>query len=152
MTRNVENHRLPDTSQTNYVYRAERREDLEDLAALPSYLVATLPGVNPQDATTPLVSWTDLDPVLVPPYGTKPFFYRTRVVDPFGNVGAPSAVITGTVPDTIAPGPTDLVGATGTADHIRVEWKPNQSPTSRATRSTEASATAASSSFPASRT
>jgi hypothetical protein len=128
VTRNVENHQLPDTTQTNYVYRAERREDLEVLSALPSYLVATLTGVNPQDATTPLVPWTDLDPVLIPPYGTKPFFYRIRVADPFGNVGAPSAVIAGAVPDVIPPGPTALIGATGAPDHIHVEWKPNQEP------------------------
>ena len=89
--------------------------------------MATL-WADPQDATTPLVSWTDLDPVLVPPYGTKPFFYRIRVADPFGNLGAPSAVITGAVPDTTPPGPTDLVGATGAPDHIRVEWKPNAEP------------------------
>jgi len=127
VTRNVENHQLPDASQTNYVYRAETLADLDDLASLPSCLVATL-WADPQDTTTPLVSWTDLDPILVPPYGTKPFFYRIRVADPFGNLGAPSAVITGTVPDTTPPGPTDLVGATGAPDHIRVEWKPNGEP------------------------
>ena len=127
VTRNVENHLLPDTSQTNYVYRAETREALEDLASLPSHLVATA-WADPQDATTPLVSWTDLDPVLVPPYGTKPFFYRIRVADPYGNLSAPSAVITAAVPDTTPPGPTDLVGATGAPDHIRVEWKPNAEP------------------------
>ena len=53
------------------MYRAETREDLEDLAALGSHLVATLLA-NPQDVTTPLVTWTDLDPILVPPYGAKP--------------------------------------------------------------------------------
>ena len=127
VTRNVENHQLPDTSQTNYVYRAETLEDLEDVASLPSCLVVRS-WADPQDSTTPLVSWTDLDPDLVPPYGTKPFFYRIRVADPFGNLGAPSAVITGTVPDTTPPGPTDLVGATGVADHILVEWKPNAEP------------------------
>ena len=127
VTRNVENHQLPDVAQTNYVYRAETREALEDLVALPGHLVATL-VVNPQDLTAPLVSWTDLDPALVPPYGTKPFFYRVRVADPFGNTSAPSAVITGTVPDTRAPGATDLVAATGAADHIRVEWRPNAEP------------------------
>jgi hypothetical protein len=127
VTRNVENHQFPDTSQSNFVYRAESREDLEDLATLSSRLVATV-GANPQDATTPLVSWTDTDPVLVPPFGTKTFFYRIRVADMFGNLSAPSAVITGTVPDTTPPGPTDLVEVVGTADHIRVEWAPNTEP------------------------
>ena len=127
VTRNVENHLLPDTSQTSYVYRADTREALEDLASLPSHLVATA-WADPQDPTTPLVSWTDLDPVLVPPYGTKPFFYRIRVADPYGNLSAPSAVITAAVPDTIPPGPTALVAAIGAADHIRVEWQPNAEP------------------------
>jgi hypothetical protein len=127
VTRNVENHQLPDVSQTDYVYRAETRDALEDLSVLSSYLVATV-WANPQDATTPLVSWTDLDPVLVPLYGTKPFFYRIRVADPYGNLSAPSAVIAAAVPDTIPPGPTDLVGATGAPDHIRIDWKPNPEP------------------------
>jgi len=127
VTCNVENHRLPDTWQTNYLYRAETREELEDLTSLAPYLVATLAS-NPQDATTPLVSWTDLASILVPPYGTQPFSYRVRVADPFGNLSAPSAVITGTVPDTTPPGPTDLVGVTGAADNIRIEWRPNGEP------------------------
>jgi len=128
VTRNVENHQLPDISQTNYVYRAETRAALEDLITLPTHLVATITSANPQDVTTPLVSWVDTDPALVPPYGTKPFFYRVRVADPFNNLSAPSAVISGTVPDTRAPGPTALTGASGAVDHIRVEWKPNTEP------------------------
>ncbi len=44
--RNVENHRLvnktlPDPLQKTYVYRAETREELEDIAGLPSHLVTT---------------------------------------------------------------------------------------------------------------
>lgn len=127
VTRNVENHQFPDTSQSNFVYRAETREDLEDLPALPGRLVVTL-DANPQDATTPLVSWTDTDPALVPPFGTKTFFYRVRVADMFGNLSAPSAVIAGTVPDTTPPGPTHPVAVVGTADHIHVEWSPNTEP------------------------
>ena len=50
------------------------------------------------------------------------------MADPFGNRSAPSAVITGAVPDTTPPGPTDLIGATGDADRIRVDWKPNGEP------------------------
>jgi hypothetical protein len=127
VTRNVENHVLPDTSQTNFVYRAPARDDLEDLSSLAPWLVTTL-SADPQDATTPLVSWTDTDPILVPPFGTTPFFYRIRVADQFGNLSAPSAVITGTVPDTTPPGPTDIVLAVGTADHIHIEWEPNSEP------------------------
>ncbi|MEY2444362.1 MAG: hypothetical protein QOE00_942 [Ilumatobacteraceae bacterium] len=127
VTRNVENHALPDAAQTNHVYRASTREALEDLSTLATHLVATL-VVNPQDVTTPLVSWTDLDPVLIPPYGSTPFFYRVRVTDPFGNVSAPSAVVAGAVPDTRPPGPTTLVAVTGRATSIRVEWQPNSEP------------------------
>jgi len=129
VTRNVENHQLPDTTQVNYVYRAETRGELEsaDATALAPYLVATL-WPNPQDASTPLVSWTDNDPVLVPPFGTKPFYYRVRAADPFGHLSAPSAVITGTVPDTKPPGPTALIRVAGAADNIRVEWTPNGEP------------------------
>ena len=127
VTRNTENHVLPDAVQTNYVYRAESRAELEDLAALDTYLVATLPSYPP-DITTPLVGWDDYDPILVPPYGTQPFFYRVRVEDPFGIRSAPSAVIAGTVPDTQAPGRTDITNAEGAADHIRVTWNPNSEP------------------------
>jgi len=127
VTRNVENHILPDTTHTNNVYRATTREALEDLSTLATHLVATV-VVNPQDITTPLVSWTDLDPMLIPPYGSAPFFYRVRVTDPFGKVSAPSAVISGAVPDTRPPGPTTLVAVTGGANSIRVEWQPNSEP------------------------
>ena len=127
VTRNVENHVLPDASQTNHVYRASTREALEDLSTLASSLVATL-VVDPQDATTPLVTWTDLDPALIPPYGSTPFFYRVRATDPFGNVSAPSAVISAAVPDTRPPGPTTLVAVIGRATSIRVEWQPNAEP------------------------
>ncbi|MEO8751296.1 MAG: hypothetical protein ABI624_01325 [Casimicrobiaceae bacterium] len=127
VTRNVENHVLPDATQTNNVYRATTREALEDLSTLGIHLVATV-VVNPQDITTPLVRWTDLDPALIPPYGSAPFFYRVRVTDPFGKVSAPSAVISGAVPDTRPPGPTTLVAVTGRAKSIRVEWKPNSEP------------------------
>jgi len=127
VTRNVENHQLPDVTQTNHVYRADTREALEDIPALAGHLVATIAS-NPLDVTRPLVTWTDTDPVLVQPYGTKPFFYRVVVADAFGRLSAPSAVIGGAVPDITAPGPTELVGATGGVDHIRVEWRPNPEP------------------------
>lgn len=127
VTHNSENHVLPDTTQTNFVYRAETREELEDLTTLGSYLVATI-GANPQDVTSPLVNWSDNDPILVPLYGTKPFFYRVRVVDPAGNISAPSAVIAGTVPDTRPPGRTSIINAEGSDDHVRVTWDPNSEP------------------------
>ena len=127
VTRNVENHQPGDTSQTNHIYRAETRDELEDLASLWGYLVATVPA-DPSDVTTATLSWTDLDPILVPPFGTKPFFYRVQVVDAYGIVGAPSAVISGTVPDTTPPGPTAIIDAVGAPDRIRVDWQPNSEP------------------------
>jgi hypothetical protein len=132
VNRNIENHWLvdrgiPDSAQTNLVYRAESREQLEDLANLPALLVATIAS-DPYDVTTPVQSWTDTDPALIPPYGTKPFFYRVRVMDAFGILSAPSAVISAAVPDTTPPGPSAIEEAKGDADHIHVEWKPNPEP------------------------
>jgi hypothetical protein len=66
--------------------------------------------------------------VLRPPYGTTPFFYRVRVEDAFAIRSAPSATIGAAVPDTVAPGPTAIVGADGHDKHIRVEFKPNPEP------------------------
>lgn len=130
--RNVENHRLvdktlPDALQRTYVYRAETREELEDIAGLPAHLVTTR-TIDPRPGTAAVQTWVDTDPVLVPPYGTKPYFYRLRVEDEFGLVSAPSAIVSGTVPDTTPPGPTEIVSATGDADHIRIEWMPNPEP------------------------
>ena len=108
VTRNVESHAFThqgafDTSQSYYVYRAESREDLEDLANLPSHLVAVL-SANPTDVAKPTQQWHDTDPGLRPPYGTKPFFYRVRMQDAFLIWSAPSAAIGAAVPDTVSPG------------------------------------------------
>ncbi len=132
VTRNVENHRfvhlgVPDVTQTNFLYRAATREELEDPATLGTHLVATLPS-NPINVATPVQTWIDTDPVLRPPYGTKAFFYHVRVADAFGFLSAPSALISAAVPDTTPPGPTDILNAEGEADHIRVEWKLNPEP------------------------
>ncbi len=85
-------------------------------------------SANPTDVARPTQQWHDTDPVLRPPYGTKPFFYRVRVQDVFLIRSAPSATIGAAVPDTVPPGPTDVVGADGHAKHIRVEFKPNPEP------------------------
>lgn len=132
VTRNVENHQLVnqgilDVTQTSHIYRASSREQLEDIDNLAGHLIATT-VVNPSDPLFAVQSWTDTDPGLVPPFGTQPFFYRVRITDAFGIVGAPSAVVAGTVPDTTPPGPTDIVSAAGEPDHIRVEWKQNDAP------------------------
>jgi hypothetical protein len=125
VTRNVENHVVGDTTQTNFVYRAESRAELEDLSSLNTHLVVTL-TVNPSAQAT--MTWPDNDPALIPAFGSKPFFYRVRVQDPYGHLSAPSAVISGAVPDTRPPGPTVLVGAAGEPDHITVSSSPNSEP------------------------
>jgi hypothetical protein len=129
VTRNVENHAFVhqgtfDTHQLYRVYRADTRDELEDIAGLPGHLATTV-SANPNDTTRPVQEWHDTDPVLRPAYGTRTFFYRVRVHDAFGIPSAPSAVIGAAVPDIIPPGPTTIVRADGHADHIRLEWNPN---------------------------
>lgn len=132
VSRNVEQHWLvdrgiPDAIQTYLVHRSDSREQLEDLANLAVLLVATL-AADPYDLTSPEQSWTDTDPLLIPPFGTKPFYYRVLVQDAVGIVSAPSAIVGAAVPDTIPPGPSTIKAAEGAADHIHLEWDRNPEP------------------------
>jgi len=127
VTRDIDNHQLPDTSQTYYIYRADTQAALEDLNSLSTMQVGSI-GANPQDAASAVIHWTDLDPVLLPPYGEKTYYYRLRCADPYGNLSGPSAVIAGRIPDTTPPGPTHVTHAEGFEDHIRVYWDPNTEP------------------------
>jgi hypothetical protein len=127
VTRDIDNHQLPDATQTYFIYRSTSREDLEDLSGLPARQVKSLPA-DPQDPVTPTLSWTDSDPILLPPYGETTFFYRLRCSDPAGRVSDPSAVIGGRIPDTTAPGPTVLDGADASDTFLRVYWKQNSEP------------------------
>jgi hypothetical protein len=127
VTRDVDDHQILDTIQTYHAYRAESLADLEDLSALPAHQAATFTA-NPMDPSTPTITWTDTNPVLAPPYGEKDFFYRLRCEDAHGNLSAPSAALAGRIPDTTPPGPTQLLGGEGHADHIRIYWKPNPEP------------------------
>jgi len=127
VTRDIDNHQLPDITQTYFIYRADNRETLEDLTTLAAKQVSWI-NANPQDAATATLSWVDTDPILLPPYGEKTFYYRQRCSDPYGNTSAPSAIIAGRIPDTTPPGPTEPDGADGFPDHIRVYWKPNSEP------------------------
>jgi len=127
VTRDVANHQILDASQTYQIYRSAVQSDLEDLTALSTHQVTTLTA-NPTDAATPTLTWSDTDPSLVPPYGEKDFWYRLTCKDGHGNVSAPSAIISGRIPDITPPGPTLPVGAEGFADHIRTYWKPNSEP------------------------
>jgi hypothetical protein len=49
-------------------------------------------------------------------------------VDFHNNVSAPSALVSGRVPDVVPPGPTRVTSSEGHQDHIRVEWSQNQEP------------------------
>ena len=115
--------------QTNYVYRAETREAARGPRDPRRHLVATIASNPLGRRRRPLVTWTDTDPALVPPYGTKPFFYRV-VRRP-----TPSATSARRPPSSAARprhhrrrDPPSWSAANGAADHIRVEWKPNPEP------------------------
>ena len=94
---------------------------------LPACQIATV-SADPTDPTTPTLSWLDIDPALRVPYGEKDFWYRIRCVDLHANESAPSAALAGRLPDITAPGPTQVTGADGFADHITVYWLPNSEP------------------------
>lgn len=127
VTRNVENHQILEVSQSYEIYRGETQAEMEDLDALVSHRVATVIA-DPTDSATPTLRWIDTDPILAPRYGEKDFWYRVRCLDQHGAASAPSAVISGRIPDTTPPGPTELTRAEGFADHIRVVWEPNPEP------------------------
>ena len=96
VTRDVKNHRERDTSQTYRIYRADNSESLADAATLATYEVHSL-SADPTDPAGMVLNWTDTDPVLVPPFGEKDFWYRVRCVDAAGNAGGASAQISGRV-------------------------------------------------------
>jgi hypothetical protein len=127
VTRDINNHQIPDTAQTYRIYRAVTMEQLEDIDALPLYHIHDFTA-DPTDPTNMTLVWIDYDPILVPPYGEKDFWYTIRCEDVNGNISAPSAILCGRVPDTTPPGPTEVTGADGHADHITVYWLPNAEP------------------------
>lgn len=127
VTRNINNHQILDTTQTYKIYRAETMEQLEDISSLPLYHVHDFPA-DPTDPATMTLVWIDYDPILVPPYGEKDFWYTIRCEDVNGNISAPSAILSGRVPDTTPPGATEVIGADGHADYITVYWLPNTEP------------------------
>ncbi len=130
VTRDVDGHQELGTTQTYSIYRADSLAALEDVDALTpsSGMCVKSVTANPTDVSTMSVSWTDTDPELVPAYGEKDFFYRIRCTDDQGNLGAPSAIISGRAPDTKPPGGTVVTGIEGHADYIRVTWEPNTEP------------------------
>jgi len=127
VTRNINNHQIFDTTQTYKIYRAATMEDLENMDTLPSYHIHDFIA-DPTDPATMTLGWIDYDPILVPPYGEKDFWYTIRCEDVNGNISAPSAILSGRIPDTTPPGPTDVTGADGHADYITVYWLPNTEP------------------------
>lgn len=127
VTRDVEGHMIPDTTQTYEIYRAQTQPELADLSTLSSYLLTSVPA-NPTDPTTPALSWTDTDPMLEPPYGEQDYCYRLVCIDSDGNRSAPSAIVSGRIPDTTPPGPTRVDRAEGFEAYIRVFWELNPEP------------------------
>jgi hypothetical protein len=127
VTRDIKGHQMGEPAPTYRIYRSDKAKDLNDLGALPAHLVQSYVEALP-DPTRLTVSWTDHDPALQAPYGEKDFWYRIACVDMHGNTSAPSAVLAARLPDTTAPGPSQVTGADGFADHIIVYWLPNTEP------------------------
>jgi fibronectin type 3 domain-containing protein len=127
VTRDVEGHIIPDTTQTYEIYRAQTQTELSDLPTLLGHLLASVTA-NPVDTSVPTLTWMDTDPVLEPPYGEQDYCYRIVCIDTDGNRSAPSAIVSGRIPDTTPPGPTKVVGAEGHEAHIRIFWEPNSEP------------------------
>jgi hypothetical protein len=129
VTEDINGHRELASTQAYRIYRADSLEQLDDISHLSSYLVATTTA-DPTDSSTMNLSFTDNDPGIVPTYGEKDYWYRITCVDasPAANASAPSAAISGRVPDRIPPGGTWVIDGEGYADHIRVYWQPNTEP------------------------
>ena len=127
VTRDVRHHQMLEPSQTYRIYRADLLDNLDDLSTLAAYQIATV-NADPTDPTTITLTWLDTDPALQVPYGEKDFWYRLCCVDMSGNESSPSAALAGRLPDITPPGPTQVIGADGYADHISVYWLPNPEP------------------------
>ncbi len=124
VTRDVEGRQIPDATQTYEIHRARTQAELSDLATLSGCLLST-ESANPIDEKTPVLDWTDTDPVLEPPYGEQDYYYRLICVDTDNNRSAPSAAVSGRIPDTTPPGPTQVVRSEGDETWIRVYWDLN---------------------------
>lgn len=127
VTRNVETHQIRDAHQFYVIYRGATQSEMEDMVALGTHEVARVTA-NPRDPTTPNLNWTDMDRILEPPFGEVDFWYRVRCIDQHGSVSAPSAIVSGRIPDTTPPEATKFPGARGYADHITVDWPANSEP------------------------
>ena len=148
--RDVEGHREQDRRHVYRIYRSERMEDLELLGVrtpdksrkrpLPKEVeskvrftlersrpVAEIPA-DPTDINHLDLSWIDDWPGLVQEYGEKDFFYRLICEDEQGNQSAPSAIVSGRIPDRKPPGPTRVVESEGLNDRIKIFWLPNPEP------------------------
>ena len=127
VTHDVDNHKISDAVQTYHIYRADSQDALDDLSSLSSFKVGSC-NANPSVPATETLSWSDSDPQIFPKYGEKDFWYRIRCADMHQNLSAPSAAISGHIPDTTPPGPTKVTHGVGYADHITVHWLPNSEP------------------------
>lgn len=129
VTEDINDHRELASTQTYRIYRADSLERLDDMEHLSSYLVGTTTA-DPTDPATMRLSFTDSDPGIIPTYGERDYWYRITCVDasPAANASAPSAAISGRVPDRTPPGSTFVVDGEGYADYIRIFWQPNPEP------------------------
>jgi hypothetical protein len=122
VTRNTEGH--PVDIQSYQIYRAEKPLDIENITpgvASPIHEIIPTP-TDPQGIT---ISWTDKDPSLIPEFGENTFYYRIGCKSMRNTLSPLSVVISGSVPDTKAPGPTNVTGAKGSKKFIRIYWNPN---------------------------
>lgn len=141
VTKNIDNHQILGTNLTYKIYRSDKREGLEDyqedkrdkLEELASVLSSHITPIgeivdDPAKERDMTLYWKDADTALVPPYGEKDFWYRIQCVDDYGHPSAPSAILSGRVPDIRPPGPTEILKAEGHPDHITIYWRQNREP------------------------
>lgn len=84
--------------------------------------------VPPPPAGVTFQTLSDSDPVLRPPFGEQPYWYRVEALDAAGNVGTLSAAVSGRLKDVTPPHPPVGVAAEGADDFIHVTWDANSEP------------------------
>jgi fibronectin type 3 domain-containing protein len=131
VTHDIKGHVDQDKKHYYKIYRADALEKLQKLnpnGTLPSVYFVKQLHANPQGTLAFTLQWWDTDTSLVPVYGEKDYWYRVICVDANKNHSAPSAAISGRIPDTTPPGSTTLTGSKGAPDHITVYWESNHEP------------------------
>ena len=131
VTYDVMGHQEQDNLHTYRIFRSDSlpllEENIDLLNGSSPYYIHSLTA-DPRDETVSTLEWTDTDPILVPTYGEKDYYYRITCTDANNNTSSPSAAIGNRAPDTTPPGSTSVTSATGHAEHIHIEWLPNTEP------------------------